>query len=545
MATAHIQIQNNRIQIQAPYALKDQVKALPGARWDPKLRIWHVPATPAAAKSICEFRDKFLPSIDPIPDEILALAKKACICEFIKQSKKLKPPPSTKIKPWKHQIQGYHLICEQPATMLAFDMGTGKSKCVVDAVCNLKDCNQILIVCPKSVIHIWPAEFEKHGGCPVNVIPLYEGSINKRTKIAEQQLKLAKLRKEKVVIVINYEAAWINAFGEFASSIEWDMIVADEIHRIKSPSGKASRFIARLKSPRKVGLTGTPLPHSPLDAYAQYRFLDPGIFGTSFVRFRSRYAIMGGYEKHQVTGYQNEQELQEKFYSIAHRVNLEDVIDLPPVIHEDRKVDLCPLARKTYTELEKQFISDVGEGIVTAANALARLLRLQQITSGFAKLETGQEMPIDKGKEDTLAEIFGDIESHDPIVVFCRFRHDLQSVQTTATRCNRKCYELSGSFNELAEWKAASHGEVLAVQIQAGGLGIDLSRAAYAVYFSLGFSLGDFKQSMARLHRPGQTRSVVYLHLIARNTVDEKVYKALEARADVVKSILTEIKDEQ
>ena len=80
------------------------------------------------------------------------------------------------------------------------------------------------------------------------------------------------------------------------------------------------------------------------------------------------------------------------------------------------------------------------------------------------------------------------------------------------------------------------------VGVGAGGVGVDLSRSAYCVYYSLGFSLGDYEQSLARLHRPGQNRSVSYLHLTAKNTVDEKVYDALQKRADVIEEILSEIK---
>jgi len=903
-------LKNNRIELNTPYELKDRVKALRGVRWDPRSKVWYLPATAAGAYIAKNFiydlypPEKYgrLPEIDPEISKLISLRVTA---EEIKLKKYLEPAKS-ETKPWYHQTQGYHLIKLLPASMLAFSMGTGKTKCVVDAVCNITDCTQVLIVCPKSVIDTWPAEFEKHARYFVNVIALREGTIAARTKLARQQLQLANARHEKIVLVINYDAVWRNLFGQFATEIKWDMIVADECvplgtkistplgdkkiediqlgdlvygfdhktgkitetiikhifrktsscnfvqvgntyltpehpvftdrgyiaanllkkyldsvycidikypmaqpgekrnvqtclsklqkdlhydkkntnvlfkpmpypstsattwtsqntlssylpnmrrrifggqengerqtteilwyflfcqmanvstrtqsksihrtyaqqeqskhaktaqkqksdeetsavftfrqesfsrsqnqrkgfsevgsprletskrwqwrrsnetpvgiisfirqrmvdgalckpsenrhsksntknsnrsgrpytqnekgssyryekksdvrkprmesfsllelgyfgksntdyetnqevmnletttgnyfangllvhncHKIKAPAGRCSKFMAKLKAVRKVGLSGTPLPHSPLDAYAQYRFLDPGIFGTSFVRFRAHFAVLGGFENHQVIGYQNEQEFNELFYSIAHRVKKEDVLDLPPVIHEPRIIDLGDTARKAYDELEKQFIADVGEGIITAANALARLIRLQQITSGFAKLETGTEMPIDTGKAEALADILDDLEQSDPLVVFCRFRRDLETVQQISEKAERKCFELSGSINELAEWKAATGGEVLAVQIQAGGLGIDLTRSAYACYYSLGFSLGDYEQSMARLHRPGQKRSVTYLHLVARKTVDEKVYKALKQRKTVIESILAEIK---
>jgi SNF2 family DNA or RNA helicase len=83
---------------------------------------------------------------------------------------------------------------------------------------------------------------------------------------------------------------------------------------------------------------------------------------------------------------------------------------------------------------------------------------------------------------------------------------------------------------------------VLAVQIESGGVGVDLTRARYAIYYSLGFSLGSYEQSLARIHRPGQTRPVEYIHLLAKNTVDEKVMAALAAKADVVTAVLQQLK---
>ena len=462
---------------------------------------------------------------------------------------------------WAHQKIGLRMIQDQPATMLAWDMGTGKTKAVVDAICSLPDCNRILVCCPKSVIDTWPEEFRKHGTNGVMIVSLRGGSVAQRTKLAIANLRLAKVRNQKIVLVINYEAVRQSQFGILAKTVVWDMIVCDEIHKIKSPGGKISRFLYKLNSKRKVdltvpyskavnefigkrvGLSGTPMPHSPLDVYAQYRFLDSTIFGLSFTRFRSQYAVMGGYENHQVLRFQNQDELHNKFYSIAHRVKKEDVLDLPDVIHERRSIQLDKEGARIYREVEHQFIADVQGGKVTAANALAKLLRLQQITSGFAKIEGGDEVQIDQGKSQALLEIMEGIDPTDPIVVFCRFRHDLQEVHRMAAKAKRCSYELSGKANNLGVWKQVAGGNVLAVQIQAGGVGVDLSRAAYCVYFSLGFSLGDYLQSMARLHRPGQTRSVTYLHLITRGTVDEKVYKALEKRQNVIESILKQIKE--
>ena len=121
-------------------------------------------------------------------------------------------------------------------------------------------------------------------------------------------------------------------------------------------------------------------------------------------------------------------------------------------------------------------------------------------------------------------------------MVFARFRPDLDLIHRVAERLGRQSYEVSGAEKQLTEWK--EDGGILAVQIQAGGLGLDLTEARYCVYYSLGFSLGDYQQSMARLHRPGQERKVEYSHLIAAGTVDTDIMRALDKKERVILHIL-------
>jgi len=470
---------------------------------------------------------------------------------FPTEERQVVPLRLTKTEPWPHQVQAARLLESQTATMLAHDMGTGKTKVVIDAIVNF-GWHQTLIVCPKSVIPVWPEEFAKHAARPVKVIALGEGPVSQRTERAKQALDLAHVRDEQIALIVNYEAVWRALFGLFVLDQRWDLIVCDEIHRIKSARGRASRFMKRTASlaSRRVGLTGTPMPHSPLDIFGQYRFLNCHIFGRYVTNFRNRYAVMGGYRPPgatrgvEVLGYQNLDELQEKFRSIAHQVRKADVLDLPPTTHERRHVELAPPTLSAYRQMERDFVVQVEAGTVTAGNALTKLLRMQQLTSGFLRVDPEEtrgeivEPEIGTEKRDALIELLEDIRSDEPVVVFCRFRHDLDAVGKATFQVGRQVYELSGRRNQLAQWKGSEAGAVLAAQIQAGSVGVDFSRAAYAVYFSLGFSLGDYQQSLARLDRPGQTRPVTYIHLVATGTIDERVYQALQRREQVVNHVL-------
>jgi SNF2 family DNA or RNA helicase len=244
---------------------------------------------------------------------------------------------------------------------------------------------------------------------------------------------------------------------------------------------------------------------------------------------------MGGFNRMQVVGYQMEDELRNLFYSRAFRVESSDVLDLPSTLSINLKCDLGKDAQRLYQDMSEQFIADLEGGQITASNALSRLLRLQQITSGYGRLEDGTDIEIDDSKAKVLEDTLTDI-GNEPVVVFTRFVHDLDVVHRIAAKVGVSSYEVSGRRKDLSEWNSG----VLAVQIQAGGLGLDLTRARYAIYYSLGFSLGDYSQSMARLHRPGQSLPVEYIHILASGTVDETVMEALARREAVIDHILKE-----
>jgi len=146
-----------------------------------------------------------------------------------------------------------------------------------------------------------------------------------------------------------------------------------------------------------------------------------------------------------------------------------------------------------------------------------------------------RELEIDKAKAEALREI---IEGTDePVVVFAQFRYDLATVHKVG---GDQVAELSGRCDELADW-AAGHKRILAVQIASGAEGIDLTRARYAVYLSTGFNLGLYLQSEKRVHRPGQAKPVTYYHIVARDTIDEKVLGALRSRRNTVDAVLSMI----
>lgn len=448
--------------------------------------------------------------------------------------------------PWKHQQSGADWLASRYAGMLAFGMGAGKSLTTIGAIAAW-GVDRVVILCPSSVIGVWRREFEFHCGRPFAVLCVENG--NSKTKADAISKFLSSLDDGTLgVVVVNYESAWREPIATVLNRQSWGAVVLDESHRIKSPSGKASKFAYKLgrRGEHRLCLTGTPMPHSPLDIYAQMRFLEPFVLGTSYTRFRARYALTDPMYPSRVLQYVNQEELSGLIDPWIYRVKTEDVVDLPGITHQRIGFDLGSKARKIYDSLEEEMIAWVNDCEIEVTNAMVKLLRLQQITSGYVSASSDAgEHTIGTEKLDAMADLISDIPKSEPVVVFCRFRHDLSVVEKLADKIGRKYGEISGrGRRDLTPHAKMKPGvELMAVQEQSGGVGIDLTDAHYAFWYSLSFSLGDFDQAVARQHRPGQKHHVHMYHMVANRTVDDLIYRALSKRRDVVEEVLNAMKE--
>jgi SNF2 family DNA or RNA helicase len=461
---------------------------------------------------------------------------------------------------WPAQEEALQFALERPACMLDMEMGTGKTRVAIDSIMARPEVGTVLVVCPKAVMGVWPRELAKYAE---------EGSYYTfQRKAGETVLKTSErlwdfmnpdenwyqLDDRKRVIVINYDSVWRKPLGDYlvrlADHRKLDMVVLDESHRAKAAGSKVSKYLAMLgrRVPVRMCLSGTPMANSPLDVYGQYRFLDRSIFGTNFERFRQQYAVLGGPERKFVVGYKNQQELMERFRSVAYTCRMSDVADrikLPEAMPPVRVgVQLPARDMATLAELGEEFVAECAGGFVTASNVLVRMLRMQQICAGFcpvqdAPLQDAETRELNTAKADALRSILQDLPPDERVVVFCVFQHDLDEIRRVALLEGRPAFELSGREHTLDRWfeRNGERGGVIAVQIQAGAEGVDMTRARHAVYFSLPHSLALYDQSKARLYRPGQDHRVSFLHLVAEDTIDEAMYESLQRKRDVIDAI--------
>ena len=477
--------------------------------------------------------------------------------------------PRTKTKPWAHQLRAFWFCWHklglsdpepEGGALLAMDMGTGKTKVAIDVIQN-GPIRTVLVCAPLAVVPTWPKEISTHfdGNLPL-VTVLGKGPIKKRAATARDAWDRAAERSQVAVFVINHEAVWREPFREFVLSRQWDLLVVDESHRAKSPGGKFSKFLNVLRSrcACRLALTGTPAPRDHMDLYAQGRFIEISCFGSSFVSYQARFGLWreiktGRKDRRGVPivvrkliGVRNPEDLESRLDALAYRVKADDVLDLPPAVVLRRTCELGKEERAIYEELRRELVVQIAGGWVTANNALTKILRLQQIVQGWVKDEDGCMREVGSSKRKLLEDVLETLDGQEPVVVFCRFHSDLDSVRRVCEDLGRGCLELSGrpSGKDGLHAFQSGGGPVLAVQIQAGGVGVDLSRAAYTIYYAPTYDMGAYEQSLRRTRRPTEHKHATffYYHLVAENTIDVQVYQALKDKKKMADAVLAGIK---
>jgi len=437
---------------------------------------------------------------------------------------------------WTHQRAALEFIARQKSGMLHVAMGGGKTRIAIEAV---RHHRLVLVLTPKAVIPTWEREIARWH--PERRTFALTGNVRQRAEVAKAAVTVS--GRHPVAIIVNYDAVWRAPLGEVIQRANLDAVIADESQRIKAPSGKASRYVRELRrrhpDVQVLLLSGTPAPNGPLDLWAQFAAAVPQAVTRTFTEWRGRYAISGPMGPWHIIGYRNLDEVAQRLAPWTFHVD-GSAVERPSLLVTDMPVRLGPKTRVAYEQVLRQFVALLHEGRITVTNRLTQLLRLQQITGGILATDEGISVRIGSEKIDALREIFEDLPPDEPVVVFCRFHEDLNAVHLAAADTGRESAELSGRRNDLQEWQDGK-GTVLAVQMQAGSVGISLTRAAYAVIYSLGFSLGDYEQAIARLHRPGQTRPVTITRLIAEQTIDERIIAAIAAKRDIVDFIVGEM----
>jgi len=465
-----------------------------------------------------------------------------------------------KTKPYAHQLKALEMSWNKEVFAYFMEMGTGKSKVLLDNISMLYDKGKIngaLIVAPKGVYKNWfDSEIPIH---LVNHIEkktvLWQALINKK-----QQDKLDTLFKPEVdlhILIMNVEAFSTKKGLDFAAkflSCHNALVAIDESTTIKNPGAQRTKNILRLSKLSKYRriLTGSPVTKSPLDLYTQCEFLDEYLLDfSSYYAFRTRYALLktanfNGRSIQIVTGYKNLAELSEIVKKFSYRVLKDDCLDLPPKTFMKRIIQLSPEQKRVYSQMKSMALAELNGKMTTTFNAITQIMRLQQITCGHFKADDGSMQEIKNNRITELMDLLEEVEGK--AVIWAHWRHDI----TTIVREIEKEYPGSvmtyyGDTSTDDRQKAIremqdpeSKIRFLVGTPQTGGYGITLTGASTMIYYSNGYDLLLRKQSEARIDRISQTKPMTYIDILAEDTVDEKIVKALRKKVDIATQVMGE-----
>lgn len=440
-----------------------------------------------------------------------------------------------------HQLQAVAKLKQLDGKAGLFvTMGGGKTR-VALVYARLRQCKRILVVLPLSVTSVWERE------CALLDYPLPVFDLTAVTGLKQRAEAVRKFGDG--VLLINYEAYWREPLR--AAILKWapDAVILDEAHRIRNRGSKQSRFAHVLATKPhiqvRLALTGTPITNGLQDVWSIYRFLDPYRFAR-WQEFASRYLIMGGYFPNQITGYQNVDELKATIARTSFQWEGQ-TFETPPDI--PIRVRLEPATRKKYDEFRKQSIVELQstqgqDHTVIARIVLTLILRLQQITSGFATDVDDEQIEIGREKAEATCDLTSDaIANHKRVVVFVRFTHDLHQLRTMMQARSIKVGYIDGSVSGeqrkrvVRDFDAGLY-QVLIAQIRTASLGIDLASAEIAIFHSVGFSLDEFLQAKGRLSGAlRQRHPVTFYHMLVANSVDEQIYAALSSKTQIARQV--------
>jgi SNF2 family DNA or RNA helicase len=469
---------------------------------------------------------------------------------------------------WNHQVTALRMAENRENLGLLFEQGTGKTRTCIEILRRKYAKHgrvlKTLILAPIVVCENWKREFALYSKVNPNDIIVLTGSGASRVR---QFINWAgeDLSRNKIFIT-NYHATGIGDLYNLMLKYNFEVVICDESQKLKNPSGKMAKAVAVIADKSKYSyiLSGTPILNSPMDLFMQYRILDKGAtFGKNFFSFRAAYCIDKNAGRQNTQGYFPKWEVREEMYPILQakiqassmRVLKKDCLDLPPLVRQEIEVELSPQQKRMYNEMKKEYLAFVDDleksdkpRTVTAQIAATKALRLQQIVSGYAQTEQDGVVKIeDVPRLSALSDLLEDLTLQHKIIVWAVFKENYRMIGELCDKLGIEWTELTGENTtrqkeeNIDSFRKDPKIRVLVANPGAGGVGVNLVEASYAIYYSKGFSLEADLQSEARNHRGGSEihEKITRIDLVARGTIDELINEALSKKQNVSEQILT------
>ena len=465
-----------------------------------------------------------------------------------------------KTKPYAHQVTALEKSWNKENYAYFMEMGTGKTKVLIDNVAMLYDKGKIdgvLIVAPKGVVKTWyeqelPTHLPDH---IENVSVLWQPNITKTQR--EKLESLFEIETAFHILVMNVESLSTDKGVKFANKFinsHKALMAIDESTTIKTPTAKRTKNIIDIGKNAKYKriMTGSPITKNPLDLYTQCEFLDPWLLDfASYYAFRNRYAEMKtmhirGRSIQVVDKFQNLGELSDIVKEFSYRVLKEDCLDLPPKVFIKRHISLTPDQKKIYEQMKEQALAVLNGKVTTTMTVLTQLMRLNQITCGYVTADDGTTQQVESNRLNELMSILEDTEGK--VIIWANYQLSVgeiiqKIIKVYGSDSYVHYYGLTPQEDRqdfIRKFQNDPKCRFIIGTPQTGGYGITLTEANTVIYYSNGYDLEKRLQSEDRAHRIGQKKTVTYIDLICEDTIDEKIVKALRDKINIASEVMGE-----
>ena len=423
-----------------------------------------------------------------------------------------------------YQRRAVEFVKANKKTALWIDMGLGKTVATLTAIVDLfdvKKVKKVLIIAPLRVSnHTWPAEVHNWAHTDaLNYTVLSGLTPKKREKALTVDSQIYMINREMVPWLVAHYGQWW----------PFDMVVIDESSSFKSHQSKRWKSLRKgySKINRMVQLTGTPAPNSLIDLWPQFHLLDKGQrLENTRGKFLDKYCVLvGNPEWNQwavIPALRNQ--IYDAVSDLVLRMSAEDYIEMPARIDIEVSVCLPPKARSLYEQMKNDFLIMHEDGHILAVNAAVQIGKLLQIANGNIYDENKNYTNTHREKFDALEEI---IEStSESILIAYNFQSDLAELKKMYPNA-----EVIGKDPTVIDRWNAGEIPILFAHPASAGHGLNLQKGGnIIVWFGLTWSLELYQQFNARLHRQGQEKPVRIFHIVADNTADQSVLKAIQSK---------------
>ena len=461
-----------------------------------------------------------------------------------------------KTTPYEHQRNALNQSAEKTQWAYFVEMGTGKTKVTIDNMAYLflqRKITAALIIAPKSVYTNWETEIEVHMPDVIKY-KIFKWNLDK----PKDYFKLEK-SKDLKIFLINVEALstkrGFEGCVEYLSKNKLNFVALDESTTIKNRSAKRTKNILALQKLSLVRriLTGSPITKSPLDLYTQCQFLSPELLGfSSYLAFRNRYAEMtdipvgSGRYISVPKYYKRLEELETKLKQFSTRIRKDQCLDLKPKVRQKRYIELEGDSKKIYERLRTSALAIVEDSTISFSNKLTEIIKLHQVCNGFSKDDDGQILELHKSKINALDEILE--ETDGKVIIWANYIYNIKEIISFLEKKYGKesVVSIYGAIDVQTRKKAVekiqkdSKVRFLVGNPTTGGFGLTLTAVNTVIYFSNNYNLEVRMQSEDRAHRMGQKGTVVYIDIVAKNTLDEAIMKSLTSKGQVAAKTLGE-----